>query len=39
LNAAQGAIGSHAAAVREAYRDFQKLAEKIQGRMVEMEKA
>lgn len=33
LTSADGAIGSHAQAVQEAYKDFQQLAEKILERM------
>ncbi len=33
LTSADGAIGSHAQAVQEAFKDFQQLAEKILGRM------
>lgn len=38
LTPADGAIGSHAAAVQEAYRDFKALAEKIETKMNEAKK-
>ncbi len=35
LTSADGAIGSHAQAVQEAYKDFKQLAEKLEARMAE----
>jgi hypothetical protein len=37
LTPADGAIGSHAQAVQEAYKDFQRLARKIQEEMRAVE--